>query len=41
MHYCAYILNLIVKDALDELKFDFGCKPIVIMYKGHMTLNFF
>jgi hypothetical protein len=41
MHYCAYILNLIVKDALDELKFDFGCKPIVIMYKCHMTLNFF
>jgi hypothetical protein len=41
MYYCAYILNLIVKDVLDELKFDFGCKPIVIMYKGHMTLNFF
>jgi hypothetical protein len=32
MHYCAHILNMIVKDDLDELKSDFGCKPIVVMY---------
>jgi hypothetical protein len=32
MCYCAHIFNMIVRDDLDELKSNFGCKLVIVMY---------